>query len=195
MQTPIGAVTCSRDRAGTPARSRWPGRPSPRCPGLLSVGGASRSPGRVGRTPHPRRLQEGAEFPGAADSSPRQRGLTGQPTRAWGCAAGLVGRAGHGQPLRGGGGRLPGPGVPQQKGTWRRLRRSGQSLSFGEHRGSPATSAPSGRETAPCLLPASELRGKAPLSWPEWGFCTAQDPFVSPPARTAAARPGRSPLD
>lgn len=94
MQTPTGAVTCSRPpgRTGRGPQPGVRGRPLRR-PGfcLWAV-----PPARTGgwKDAPPRRLQEGAEFPGAADSSPRQRGLTGQPTRAWGCAAGLVGRAG-----------------------------------------------------------------------------------------------------
>lgn len=64
------------DRAGTPARSPWRRLHSPGC--CLWAAPPARSGGFGGR-PAPR-LQEGAELPGAADSSPRQRGLTGQPT-------------------------------------------------------------------------------------------------------------------
>lgn len=69
----------------------------------------------------------GGALPAPVTPSPRQRGHTGpNGPGAWAAAARPRGQSRqHGQSLRGGGGRLPGPGVPQQKGGSRRLRRSG----------------------------------------------------------------------
>lgn len=217
METQTGAETCSR-----PPRWTGPG-PGPQlgarggAPGLMRVGNAWRSRRRVWRMPRPfpsprlprrpapsRRPApagsgKGAGLPGAADTSPRQRGHTGQPT-AWGCAR-PGGQSGHGQPLRGGGGRLPGPGVSQQKGTWRRLRRP----DLGAHGGLPGDLRPYGEGDSPRALPAPEMPARSAPSRPG-GDYTSQEPVgpaqgprgagPRPPAgwsRPRATAQGRSP--
>ena len=96
----------------------------------------------------------------------------------------------HGQPLRGGGGRLPGAGVPQQKGGSRRLRRSGPPLQgWGAVWGCSASPALRGGRAAPAAAcPGDARRERRFPGLPRLHFPGAIWPRAVP-ARHAGPRP------
>lgn len=124
--------------------------------------------------------------------SPRQRGHTGpNGPGAWAAAARPRGQSRrHGQPLRGGGGRLPGPGVPQQEGRLAASAARGRGPRVrAQSGGVAASSAPSRRERRPCRpLPRGMPDGSATFpGLPKLHFPGA----IAGPAQRPPATPAR----
>lgn len=196
VETQTGAATGSRPlgRAGPGPPRREPAARPLVCTGLRPGGRRLRLAARSlnDAPPLPARAPAGSrEGAGPPARQARRHGnaaFLAERAGAWGCAAASWAAPRHGQPVRGGGGRLPGPRVPQQKGTCAALRSPGRRSKLGAHGGRPGSLCTLGREPFPCEA-CPRMPDGAPLSGPGSGTTLPRSPR-SPHVPQAARQDG-----